>query len=102
MSQYTTRTDFGPLFKAALPPVARRSDPATSHEAAREVEPRRGTQCAAILARLRVGPATNAELAGIALKYTSRLSDLRALGYSIRATPVADGVVSYRLVEGAQ
>lgn|GEM_PF-2515258 len=40
-------------------------------------------QNAAVLARLRAGPATNAELAGIALKYTSRVSDLRQHGYRI-------------------
>lgn len=40
-------------------------------------------QCAAILTRLRRGPATNVELAGLALKYTSRISDLRERGYAI-------------------
>ena len=40
-------------------------------------------QNAAVLARLRAGPATNAELAGIALKYTSRISDLRKAGFTV-------------------
>ncbi len=37
-----------------------------------------------ILDRLERGPATNKELAGIALKYTSRTSDLRLAGYDVR------------------
>ena len=40
-------------------------------------------QNAAVLARLRAGPATNAELAAIALKYTSRISDLRKAGFTV-------------------
>lgn len=40
-------------------------------------------QNAAVLARLRAGPATNAELAAIALKYTSRISDLRRAGFTV-------------------
>ena len=39
----------------------------------------------AILERLRQGPATNGELAGISLKYTSRISDLRKAGHTITA-----------------
>ena len=46
--------------------------------------PRLSAQSLAILERLRRGRATNAELAGIALKYTSRTSDLRAAGYDVR------------------
>lgn len=41
-------------------------------------------QCRAILDRLRTGPAANSELAKLALKYTSRISDLRAAGYDVR------------------
>ena len=40
-------------------------------------------QCAAILARLQEGPATNSELARMALSYTRRLSDLREAGYAV-------------------
>ena len=40
-------------------------------------------QNAAVLVRLRAGPATNAELAAIALKYTSRISDLRRAGFTV-------------------
>lgn len=54
-------------------------------------------QCAAILAALRDGPKTNAELAGISLKYTSRLSDLRKHGFTITASRLEGGTFLYRL-----
>lgn len=99
-SIYAPTPDHGPLFS----PIARAADPATSHAAAAEVTDsgRRGGQCAAILAALRAGPKTNAELAAISMKYTSRLSDIRKSGHTIRATPLGDGVWLYRLVEGAK
>lgn len=40
-------------------------------------------QCSDILTRLEKGRATNKELSGLSLKYTSRISDLRAAGYRI-------------------
>jgi hypothetical protein len=40
-------------------------------------------QCQAIAARLQAGPATNTELARLSLKYTSRISDLRAKGWNV-------------------
>lgn len=46
--------------------------------------PRLISQNSHILARLRDGPATAAELAAISLKYTSRISDLRKAGHDIR------------------
>jgi hypothetical protein len=53
----------------------------------------------AILTRLQAGPASNFELAQIALKYTSRLSDLRAAGYDVRVVErdYASGLTMYRL-----
>lgn len=48
-----------------------------------EERPRLGAQNQAILTRLRQGPATNTELAEIALKYSSRISDLRKAGYNV-------------------
>jgi hypothetical protein len=54
-------------------------------------------QNAAILARLRRGPATNVELAALSLKYTSRVSDMRAAGYSIKCTFGPGGVNTYQL-----
>ena len=46
-------------------------------------KPRLSAQCQKILDRLRQGSATNKELAFISLKYTGRISDLRAAGYVI-------------------
>jgi hypothetical protein len=63
--------------------------------------PRVSRQCSLILDRLRRGRATNAELAGIALKYTGRLSDTRAAGYDVRCVSHdhATGVAVYALFE---
>jgi hypothetical protein len=55
-------------------------------------------QCQAILDRLREGPATSYELAGLALKYTSRVSDLRANGYAINSKRDGSGFV-YSLIQ---
>lgn len=63
--------------------------------------PRLSTQAQAILDRLRSGPATNKELAQIALKYTSRISDCRAAGHKIEVVAKDGGTVTYRLF-GAQ
>lgn len=67
----------------------------------REERPRLTGQNAAILQRLQRGPATNKELAGIALKYTSRLSDLRAAGYNVVVVDRdrATGMTMYELIE---
>jgi hypothetical protein len=45
--------------------------------------PRLSRQCKLILERLQEGRASNSELAQRALKYTGRISDLRAAGYVI-------------------
>jgi hypothetical protein len=65
---------------------------------------RLATQNDRILERLKRGPATNVELAGISLKYTSRISDLREAGYAIPPPErVKGGVTIYRLIpEGAR
>lgn len=55
-------------------------DPSVSPAA----RPRLTRQCQAILDRLACGPATNKELAAFALKYTSRISDLRKAGHDVR------------------
>lgn len=47
---------------------------------------RLGRQCRTILAMLQVGPCAARELATVALKYTSRISDLRRAGYDVRVT----------------
>ena len=54
-------------------------DPSVTPEEA----PRLTGQNAAVFLRLRRGPATNKELSAIALKYTSRISDLRERGFVI-------------------
>ena len=53
-------------------------------------EPRLSAQSVAILERLKIGPATNKELAGIALNYRARISDLRAAGYVIELADYKD------------
>lgn len=60
-------------------------------------EPRLTGQNAAILERLKAGPATNAQLARLSLKYTSRISDLRKHGYDIECDRGLKGVNTYRL-----
>jgi hypothetical protein len=57
-------------------------------------------QNAAILNRLQAGPASNHELAALSLKYTSRVSDLRAAGYDVRVVErdYASGLTMYRLL----
>lgn len=62
--------------------------------------PRLSAQCQAILDLLRDGPRTNTELVEVAMKYTSRISDLRKAGYDIRAIERrSNGVTVYQLVE---
>ena len=50
-----------------------------------------------VLARLQQGPASNRDLAAIALKYTSRISDLRAAGYVIVPVERSGGLTIYEL-----
>lgn len=59
---------------------------------------RLSAQAQAILDRLEQGTATNVELAAIALKYTGRISDLRAAGYEIQCSKREAGMTVYRLV----
>ena len=56
------------------------------HRPGLEDSPRLDSQCDRMLARLQQGPATNVELSGISLKYTSRITDLRQLGYNNPST----------------
>jgi hypothetical protein len=78
--------------------------PADSHVTDPPEIERLGGQNFRVLARLRKGPVTNTELATIALKYTSRLSDLRKAGYviSCESLNMATGVTTYRLVGGPE
>lgn len=54
-----------------------------NNSVAPEEAPRLSKQCREILERLKQGPATNRELSQISLKYTGRISDLRASGFRI-------------------
>ena len=60
-------------------------------------------QCQAIATRLQAGPATNRELSGISLKYTSRISDLRDRGWDVQVMEQdrASGLTWYALQEPA-
>lgn len=64
--------------------------------------PRLEGQNAAILALLWRGPATNAEMASVALKYTSRVSDIRkaiaSAGWDIVCARGERGLNTYKLV----
>ena len=57
------------------------------------------TQRDRILARLRRGPATNAELNDICFRYSARIYELRAAGHDIRWAPVKGkpGLTRYQL-----
>jgi hypothetical protein len=62
---------------AARPPIR------VDHRISQAERPRLSRQSMAILERLERGPATNAELAEISIKYGARLSDCRKAGYVI-------------------
>jgi hypothetical protein len=61
--------------------------------------PRLNRQHARILERLQAGPATNYELAAIALRYSARIHELRKHGHAIATGPVDrdTGVAIYTL-----
>lgn len=94
------RTFFDGEFEADMEAKrhARRSDPETSHQAAAEIvqSGNLGRQCREILAHIKGRWASSAELADIALKYTSRISDLRHHGYDIKTRNSAAGWWYYR------
>lgn len=72
-------------------------DKTVTKEEARRLE----GQSQRIIERLRQGDATNDELAAIARKYTSRISDCRKAGFEITiiSRDRASGVVVYRLTK---
>jgi hypothetical protein len=47
---------------------------------------------------LRQGPRTNVELSSVALKYTSRLSDIRKAGFDVRCERMHGGLTKYTLI----
>lgn len=73
--------------------------PRDSHVAEPSEVVRLSGQNQAILERLRRGPCTNVELAKLSLKYTSRISDLRAAGFTITADRKPKGLTIYTLEE---
>lgn len=83
---------FGPPATAAAPP------PRDPHVQPQD-ERRLSGQNATILHLLRQGSCTNVELARVSLKYTSRISDLRAAGYTVVCERHKGGVTIYRLEE---
>jgi hypothetical protein len=85
--------DVGPARPGAYGPALAPRDPNADP---RDV-PRLTGQNAAILARLQRGPATSGELAALSLKYSGRVSDLRAAGYTIPAERLAGGEWRYTL-----
>ena len=60
--------------------------------------PRINRQCQAVLDRLMEGPATSYDLAQIALKYTSRISDLRKSGHVVTSKRNGSGFL-YTLLQ---
>jgi hypothetical protein len=68
------------------------------HRAFAAEELRRDTAAGRILGRLQAGPATNVDLAAIALRYSARIFELRAAGHAITASPRGEaGIVVYTL-----
>lgn len=82
-------------------PAAPRRVPIIDKTVTKEEAQRLHGQCERILDRLRKGAATNDDLAKIARKYTSRISDIRKAGYeiSIISRDHASGLVVYRLTK---
>jgi len=91
------RTFFDAEFDSDMSVKASHRMPPTDRNVIPPDEPRLTGQNAAIFARLKRGPATNAELAAISLKYTSRISDIRAHGYRIECRRGEGGVNVYVL-----
>ena len=54
---------------------------------------------ARIRIRLEKGPATNGELAAIALRYGARLHELRRAGMRIKTVALGNGMYEYAIVD---
>lgn len=59
------------------------------------------TQADRILALLREGPRTSADLAAAALKYTCRIEELRKAGHEIECRRISGGTFLYTLIKEA-
>ena len=62
-----------------------------------EDKPRLGKQQAAVLERLRKGPATNMELLPISARFSARIHELRKAGFVINRANLGDGLFEYSL-----
>lgn len=71
--------------------------PCDSHVLAPGEQQRLSGQNRKILLRLQQGPATNVELSAIALKYTSRVHDIRSAGFAITCERFPRGLAVYTL-----
>lgn len=82
-----------PLFDQPVAPRPRKLSPVAQERQ------RLSRQNAAVLERLRQGPVTNRELAGISLNHTARISELRRAGHRVEKVSHdhASGLVTYRL-----
>jgi hypothetical protein len=80
----------------AIPPCDPNAAPGAAVRLSRQSE--------AILDRLRKGRASNRELAALALKYTSRMSDIRAAGHDVRVVEQdhGSGLAVYALFVGGE
>lgn len=76
--------------------------PARDPNLSREAIPRVSKQALQVLEQLRSGPKTNRQLLEVAIRYGSRLHDLRKAGYDIQivSKDEASGLVTYKLVGG--
>lgn len=84
------------IFNQPVPPPP--VFPTSARQVTKRDQQRLSGQCRQMLDVLRAGPSTNQRLAEIALKYTSRISDLRLVGYVITCDRVGDGITRYTLV----
>lgn len=84
-------------------PIARASDPSTSHAAATRIEPKRGTQASQILALIRAYPAgltaLEVERYSMIRGAWKRVSDLKNAGLIRTTGEVRDGGEVYKAVE---
>ncbi len=82
------------LFDAPARPI-----PASDPNVPPEAKARLSKQCRSILERLRVGPATNAELSAIGLKYCNRIQEIREAGHVVTCLRNENrtGLTRYRL-----
>ena len=88
------------ILKAIRPlDIAARQPSLFSNTDDRQAFARQAQQILSLLERRGMIGATNAELSEISLKYTSRISDLRALGHAVIATRESGRTFRYTLMQ---